>query len=305
MFERLGSWTYRFRFLIVVAWIALAAFMAAFAPSLAGAGSSDQTSFLPASAPSVAARAAVERAFPGSTSSSSASVTLSRPDGLTAADLAFRDRFAAWTSSAEAPADLRDAVTGTETADSRPELENLLRSDDGSFEMLIVNLDVADTGDAAAAVVADLRDELTATAPQGLETHVTGAAAISTDYLAAVKSATESTTMVTILLVVIVLLAIYRAPLAALVPLVTIGSAFLVARGLLGFLAAAGWQVSSSLDTFLVVLVFGVGTDYAIFLISRYREEVGADGDWHDAARVTVRRIGAVITASAGRSSSA
>ncbi|HEU0243051.1 MAG TPA: YhgE/Pip family protein, partial [Candidatus Limnocylindrales bacterium] len=66
------------------------------------------------------------------------------------------------------------------------------------------------------------------------------------------------------------------------------------------FLAAAGWDVSSLLDTFLVVLVFGVGTDYAIFLISRYREEVSHDGDWHDAARITVRRIGAVITASAG-----
>ena len=47
-------------------------------------------------------------------------------------------------------------------------------------------------------------------------------------------------------------------------------------------------------------MVFGVGTDYAIFLISRYREEVSHDGDWHDAARTTVRRIGAVITASAG-----
>ena len=49
-----------------------------------------------------------------------------------------------------------------------------------------------------------------------------------------------------------------------------------------------------------MVMVFGVGTDYAIFLISRYREEVSHDGDWHDAAKVTVKRIGAVITASAG-----
>ncbi len=68
---------------------------------------------------------------------------------------------------------------------------------------------------------------------------------------------------------------------------------------MLGLLAAAGWKVSSLLDTFLVVLVFGVGTDYAIFLISRFREEVSGGGDWHDASRTTVRRIGAVISASA------
>ena len=143
-----------------------------------------------------------------------------------------------------------------------------------------------------------LREHLVATTPAGLETHVTGAAAISSDYLEAVKVGTDSTTVVTIILVVVVLLAIYRAPLAALIPLITIGVAYVVSTGVLGFLAAAGWQVSSTLATFLVVMVFGVGTDYAIFLISRYREEVSGGGNWHDAARTTVRRIGAVITAS-------
>ena len=46
-------------------------------------------------------------------------------------------------------------------------------------------------------------------------------------------------------------------------------------------------------------LVFGVGTDYTIFLISRFREEVSGGADWHHASRDTVKRIGAVITASA------
>jgi RND superfamily putative drug exporter len=127
---------------------------------------------------------------------------------------------------------------------------------------------------------------------------VTGQAGIGRDYLKAIQDGTDRTTLVTILLVVLVLLIIYRAPLAALAPLITIGSAFLVARGLLGFLAQGGWQLSSVLDSFIVVLVFGVGTDYTIFLISRFREELGRHS--HDEAlRVTVSRIGAVITASA------
>jgi RND superfamily putative drug exporter len=269
MFERLGSWTYRFRFLILIAWIVAAVFMAKAAPSLSGAGSTDQTSFLPANSPSRFAKDAIERAFPGSTSSSSATITMDRPGGLTDADLAWRDAFTAWVVSDSAPERLRSAATDTSTADSRPELKELFRAPDGTFELFSVDLNVADAGDDAKAVVGLLRDHLVETAPPGLETHVTGAAAISSDYLEAVQVGTDSTTTVTILLVILVLLAIYRAPLAALIPLATIGVAFVVSKGVLGFLAAAGWQVSSTLETFLVVMVFGVGTDYAIFLISR------------------------------------
>jgi RND superfamily putative drug exporter len=299
VFERLGSLAYRFRFIIVLAWLVAGGLMAAFAPSLVGTGATDQTSFLPPDAPSVQARDALERAFPGSTSASSATVTVERTGGLTAADLAYRDELVTWVTSPAAPTELREAVTGTATADSRPELVSMLRSPDGTLELVVIDLDVAAAGDQAAVVVGQLREHLLATTPAGLQTHVTGAAAISSDYLDAVKAGTASTTAVTIVLLVLVLLAIYRAPLAAMVPLVTIGAALLVSRGLLGFLAAAGWQVSSIIDTFLVVLVFGVGTDYAIFLISRYREEVTGGDDWHAAARTTVRRIGAVISASA------
>ena len=300
MFERLGSWTFRFRFLIVAAWIVGAIFFAVAAPSLSGQGSTDQTTFLPANSPSRVAKDALERALPGSTSTSSATITMDRPSGLTAADLEWRDAFAAWVTSDQPPEELRAAVTDTETADSRPELAELFRAEDGTFELFVINLNVADAGDDAKAVVEQLREHVAATLPAGLETHVTGAAAISSDYLHAVQVGTDSTTTVTIILVILVLLAIYRAPLAALIPLATIGVAFVTSKGVLGFLAAAGWQVSSTLETFLVVMVFGVGTDYAIFLISRYREEVSHDGDWHDAAKITVKRIGAVITASAG-----
>ena len=167
MFERLGSWTYRFRFLIVLAWIIGAVVCARLAPSLAGSGSTDQASFLPPTSASVLARDALERAFPGSTSASSASITFDRASGLTDADRAYRDAFAAWVTSGDAPAELRAAVTSTETSDSRPELASMLRSEDGQLEMLIVNLDVQTAGDAAATVVGELRGHLAATAPAG------------------------------------------------------------------------------------------------------------------------------------------
>ncbi len=298
MFERLGSITYRFRFLVVAAWIAGAAAAAMFAPSLATQGQTDQTGFLPSTSVSVQARTALERSFPGGTAASTASLTFTRAGGLTAADRAFIGATAAWIVGPDAPSILRDAVTSVDTADSRPELASILRSTDGQLEMATVNLNVPTAGDASGAAVAALREHLAAASPAGLATHVTGTAAISADYLAAIIRGTDSTTAVTVLLVIVILLLIYRAPLAAFVPLATIGAAFLVARGVLGVLAAAGWKVSSLLDTFIVVLVFGVGTDYTIFLISRFREEV-ARGSWHEASMATVHRIGRVIVASA------
>ncbi len=284
--------------LIVVVWVVLAVLSVQFAPSLATSGAADQAGFLPASAPSVQATAAIEKAFPGSSASSSAVLTFSRESGLTGADRVYIAGVAAWMSSADAPQEVRDAVKSVDSATSRPELASMLRSSDGILELLTVNLSIGSAGEAADTVVTQLRDHMAATTPAGLETHVTGAAGITTDYIRAIESGTDSTTIVTIILVVIILLLIYRAPLAALVPLLTIGAAFVVARGVLGTLAAAGWQISSLLDTFVVVLVFGVGTDYAIFLISRYREEVRHEG-WHEAVRDTVKRIGAVISASA------
>ncbi len=299
MFEALGSKTYRWRFLIVAAWILAIVASARLAPSLAGKAASDQSAFLPPSAPSMLANDAIEQAFPGSTSTSSATLTFSRDSGLTDADLVYIDATASWVTSSDAPAELRSAVTGTATATSRPELASMLKSSDGQLQLLLVDLNVSSAGDQAATVVADLRAHVDATVPSGLTVHVTGTAGITSDYLAAVKAGTDSTTAVTVALVLVILLLIYRAPLAAMVPLITIGGAYVVSRGVLGLLAAAGWKITSLLDTFLVVMVFGVGTDYAIFLISRFREEVSGGTDWHDASRDTVRRIGAVISASA------
>lgn len=298
MFEALGSRTYRWRYLIVVAWVLAMIASVKLAPSLAGQAASDQAAFLPSNVPSMLANDALDKAFPGATAASTATLTFSRDTGLTDADIAYLDATAAWARSAAAPAELRDAVTGTASAASRPELSSMLKSADGKLQLLLVDLNVSSAGDAAAAVVSDLRDHV-AQAPDGLVVHVTGTAGITSDYLQAVKSGTDSTTAVTVVLVLVILLLIYRAPLAAMVPLITIAGAYVVSRGVLGLLAAAGWKVTSLLDTFLVVLVFGVGTDYAIFLISRFREEVSGGVDWHDASRDTVRRIGAVISASA------
>jgi RND superfamily putative drug exporter len=296
MFDRLGSVVLRARWLLIVLWIVAAALFAALAPSLSKVGSADETSFLPADAESLAARNLGRTAFPGDAAPSQALIVFSRDGGLTDADRAAIDGLRSWLVAADGPVRALQYVT----AEGAPQLASMFRSSDGVVELAQVNLDSPSFLPATNAEIDQIRAHLAESGvlPDGLVAQVTGQAGIGRDYLKAIEDGTDRTTVVTIILVVLVLLLIYRAPLAALVPLITIGVAFLVSRGILGFLAQGGWKLSSVLDSFIVVLAFGVGTDYTIFLLSRFREELGRHP--HDeAVRVTVSRIGAVIAASA------
>jgi RND superfamily putative drug exporter len=306
VFELLGRLVVRWRFVMVAGWLVAAAILF-FAPSLRDVGTADETSFLPRDVESVAARQLLAQGFPQDDAVGTATLVLLRDPGpLTDADRAYLREVSAWMTDPGGDPALDGVVKAVVTAENRPERTALLRSEDGTTEIATIEMTVPAFQERANDAVAAIREHLAETAPDGLAVHVTGQAGIGTDYLRAIADGTDRTTVVTIVLVVLILLAIYRAPLAALVPLITIGAAFLVARGLLGWLAQLGWSVSTLIDSFIVVLVFGVGTDYTIFLISRYREELGRIGAASRdvtgravAARVTVGRIGAVITASA------
>jgi RND superfamily putative drug exporter len=296
MFDRLGQFIPRLRFVFAAAWLAAAVFFGFFGPSLSQVGSADETSFLPKDSPSLAAREAIAAAFPADSAPSQALIVFERPGGLTDADRAAIEGLRDFIEGPGHPTDLKAYVTAEHT----PSLASMYRSSDGVIELARVDLSSAPflpaTNRAVDAVRAHLAEP--GVLPVGLSAMVTGQAGIGRDYLKAIQDATDRTTIATIILVVVVLLVIYRAPMAAAVPLLTIGAAFLVARGLLGFLAQGGWRLSSVLDSFVVVLVFGVGTDYTIFLISRFREELTRHKR-ADAIRATVGRIGAVIAASA------
>ena len=295
MFERFGSIVFRLRFVLVAGWLVAAALFGLLAPSLSQVGSADETSFLPRDAESLAARQVIAAGFPNDSAPAVALIVFSRSGGLTDADRTAVEGLRGYFEGAGHPAEVERYVT----AESSPSLASMFRSTDGVVEL--ARLDMAHpsflpiTNDGIDAVRAHLG--MPGVLPAGLDAQVTGQAGIGRDYLRAIKDGTDRTTLVTIILVILVLLLIYRAPLAALAPLMTIGSAFLVSRGLLGILAQAGLPLSSVLDSFIVVLVFGVGTDYTIFFISRFREELARD-DHDEALKITVGRISAVIAAS-------
>ena len=105
----------------------------------------------------------------------------------------------------------------------------------------------------------------------GLERHVTGTPALLSDFNSAIKEADTTLLLATGLLVLLLLLAVYRSPILALLPLIVVVVAYSVASGVIYLLAKAGLPVDSTSTSLLLVLMFGAGTDYCLLLVARYR----------------------------------
>jgi RND superfamily putative drug exporter len=114
-----------------------------------------------------------------------------------------------------------------------------------------------------------IRDELPKSGP--LEAHVTGFPGITADYNGAIKDADFKLLGATVVLVLLLLIAVYRSPVLALVPLIVVGVAYTIVTGIVYLLnRGTGLAVDSSSTSLLLVLMFGAGTDYCLLLVSRY-----------------------------------
>ena len=136
------------------------------------------------------------------------------------------------------------------------------------------------------------------TGEAGLNVYVTGNLGVYADFEEVFGSVDVKLLLATVTLVISLLLVIYRAPLIALVPIIVVFFAYTVAQGLIYLYADSGAVVTENATSILVVLLFGVGTDYCLLLVSRYREELHAYDDKHDAMQAALRRAGPAILAS-------
>jgi RND superfamily putative drug exporter len=139
--------------------------------------------------------------------------------------------------------------------------------------------------------------------PEGLALGITGTAAVGHDTNTASNKSIEDTTLATIILVVIILLVVYRSPLLAFIPLATIALSVFVslkAIALLTKIPNFQFQVINITNVFVVVVLFGAGTDYCLFLIARYREELARGRSGPDALAEAIRQVGGALVASAG-----
>ena len=190
------------------------------------------------------------------------------------------------------------APSGTTSGPGQTGPAGLTVSTDGTAAIGIIPI-TAEGNAANAAAVKDLRDALTSQAPSGVTAQVTGPAAVQADLGAVFTGANTRLLLVTASVVAILLLITYRSPILWLVPLIVVGIAdqmtSVIATHVLNAFEIR-WDESTV--GILSVLVFGAGTDYALLLISRYRDELRLTEDRYAAMAHAVRRTGEAVLAS-------
>ena len=175
-------------------------------------------------------------------------------------------------------------------------------SEDGSTALILVRTNADDSDDIQDNV--ELLREIVpdSDAPEGeLRAYVTGIAGIVSDSIEVFESIDTTLLLVTVALVLFLLLAIYRSPVVALVPLFVVAIAYgIAAAAVYGLVEAGAFEVNGQTTSLLIVLMFGAGTDYCLLIVSRYREELRRFEDKHEAmAHATERTAPAILSAGA------
>jgi len=270
----------RTKWLVLLAWIVLLIPMFALAGKLAGVTDNRTESFLPPGAESTEVLRLVEQRFPGGETVNGL-VVYRRAGGLQPADL---DRIAADTTAAADKLPLVGEPSEPVVSPSR--------------DVAFVSFSVPDDNDKIPQWGKDLRAAVHSGTADGLEVFVTGGLGYNADFEEVFGDIDTKVLGVTVVLVLVLLGLIYRSPLIALIPLFVVFMAFNIAEGLVYLYADSGGTVSDNGATILVVLMFGVGTDYCLLLVSRYREELRRFEDKHEAMEHALQRAGPAILAS-------
>ncbi|MEN9609149.1 MAG: hypothetical protein RLZZ06_1080, partial [Actinomycetota bacterium] len=174
-------------------------------------------------------------------------------------------------------------------------------SENGQAAVVALPLSKIEDSEQIKARVADLRAVAQKGLPDGLQVKLTGPEGFQADIAAVFAGANTTLLIVTGMVVILLLLVTYRSPILWLVPLLVVGSADRMAQILAGTVANwLGITLDGSVTGILSVLVFGAGTDYALLLISRYREELLRFADRREAMAVAWRESFEAIVASSG-----
>lgn len=290
MFARLARFVVRHPWWTIVAWLVAAVLIIALSPKLTT--ESDQGDFLPSKYESVQALKIAEKAFPQQEDTSSL-IVVKRSDGqpLTAQDSA-KVNEAAKSLNAKKPPTVLGFATGPQALAPNKAVQVVMVPMKGTSMD-----DSKKQGEAVKQIRTDLPTLLKGS---GMEAKVGGDVAGFVDNEDSFNKSFEIVGIATFVLIIGLILLIFRAPLAAILPIIVITVTMQVAMGLIGTASKIfGFSGDDSLSTIILIVLFGIGADYYLFLMFRFRERLRAGDDKKTAMITAVERVGEVISSAA------
>ena len=283
MFRKIARFSVRFRWLIIVFWIAAVPVVTSNFPKITDVTKNDVSDFLPKSSPSDTA-SKLESSFKRKDTATNSILVVGRNSKLTNADVAAQQQLVNNIKAVKEITEVRDQGI----------------SADGQAHEYFVGISGAGFGNGAFDIVANVRTAMHKTAlPAGLDAHLTGDLAASVDQENANSSGRNKTELYSVILILVLLLLVFRSPLAPIVTLVPAGLALTIAQPVIAESTKIGVQVGFITQILLIVLLLGAGTDYGLFLIFRTREEMRKGLSNKDAVVEALAHVGESITFSA------
>jgi putative drug exporter of the RND superfamily len=289
MFRTLSRLATRRPWFVILGWLVVSVVVIATAPKLSA--TSDQSEFLPSHYESIKAANLEQEAFPSRTSPG-AILVFDRQDGgpLTVADSSNVQRVVRTLRPELAPV-FSSIAAQPPSPNKRVQIAVVgIARDRNAYDQTAT--------DAAKKLREDAQPLVAHT---DLRLGITGPAAQALDSQEASANAEAIVGIATVLLILVLLTLIFRSVILALMPIIVIGLASQVATGLVGVANKVfDLKTDSSIQVILIVVLFGIGTDYILFFLFRYRERLRAGEDSRTAVAQAVERAGEAIASAGG-----
>jgi putative drug exporter of the RND superfamily len=295
-FGTLGWLLVRLRFVVVLFWVTVALAAYLYLPPIGASTTSSLSDVVPESAPAVKAQSQA-KVLSGSVEAP-AILVYTNSRGFTGADLErIRGGIRGLNEGPGRPRRLQRAVPLVAENHTDPTQIDRGSLDDRALPVLLY----FERGTRLAQVAAGAREAREALeSPGPLRVGMTGIKLVQYDTKVAIDRNLWLVTVVTTLAIFLVVALTYRSLVAPLIPLSSIGLATFLTLRVLGWIAFEwGINIPSQIEPIIVVLLFGVGTDYALFLLSRNRQALEEDAGRLQAARLAVEKMGGVLLSSA------
>ena len=225
-------------------------------------------------------------------------VVFRNENGLSLDDYKIETDFNRWLSDNEISKNIVSIVSITKI----PEAKQELISPDNTTMTLLVNFSGSPTSDIFKNSVTSIREQVRQIETESLQIKVGGPGGLLQDLIKVFEGIDGLLLIVTAVLVLVLLSIIYRAPIVALTPLIVVGLVLQVSQGLLANITSFSdfLRVNGQATGIMTVVLFGSGTDYCLFVSSRFREELRRVNDVHEAMKRTMDGIGIAVACAGG-----